>query len=45
MKDVKPHTCDGCSDLQNCINGRYCLSLNIYVEWIKDEGKPCRPES
>lgn len=37
--------CDGCDKLRNCINGRWCPELRIYVEHIRPEkGKPCEQQ-
>lgn len=37
--------CDGCDKLRNCINGRWCPELRIYVEHVHPEqGKPCEQQ-
>ena len=35
MKPYTMHVCEGCEQLRNCINGKYCLKLHKYVEWSK----------
>ena len=33
--------CDNCVDGMNCINGRYCMRLRVYVEYCKPGAEPC----
>lgn len=34
--------CDGCVKIRNCINGRWCTQLRIYVEHLTPaQGRPC----
>ena len=38
-----PQECKHCPQGRNCLNGRFCEALNIYVEYKKE--KPCKYES
>lgn len=42
--DYKTATpCDDCDKMMNCINGRWCPQLHIYVEHLHpQDGKPCQ---
>ena len=40
---LPPHATTDCDKMMNCINGRWCPQLHIYVEHLHpQDGKPCQ---